>query len=264
MEREIPSELLPPGHSQVTLSYNLPPRRLPEDYWPLIVFARNCSLLPWKSLPAVLQQYKPEILSWGRQNLRFPPKRQKISTLRFCSDTRIVNRWSLAEIRLNSPDAEALKSKNFSFFCNQAFSTRLVPPDYLSSTRALTRKLTPLSGRNSPVQHNKLAHQQFQPPRIYYSVMALLKTSTTMLLLTLQNVARCTRPTPSHSTPEWQAKQTAFFTELGFHHNRFTLLSPARSILPCPDAHSWRVVKLSHLFHGTPLPEGLSNPRFFS
>ena len=93
--------------------------------------------------------------------------------------------------------------------------------------------------------------------------MALLKTSTTMLLLTPQNVARCTIPTPSHSTADWQAKQTAFFTELGFHHNRFTLLSPARSILPCPDAHSWRVVKLSHLFHGTPLPEGLTNPRFF-
>ena len=93
--------------------------------------------------------------------------------------------------------------------------------------------------------------------------MALLKTSTTMLLLTSQNVARCAKPTPSRSTTDWQAKLTVFFTELGFHHNRFTLLSPARSILPCPDAHSWRAVKLSHLFHGTPLPEGLTNPRFF-
>ena len=153
-ERETPSEFLPPGHSQVTLFYNLPLRRLPEDYWPLIVFARNCSLFTRKVFPLSSNRTRRRSSREVGRTSVFHQKRQKISTLRFCSDTRIVNRWSLAEIRLNPPDAEALKSKDFSFFCNQAFSTRLVPPDYLSSTRAPTRELTPLSGRNSPVQHN--------------------------------------------------------------------------------------------------------------
>ena len=152
-ERETPSEFLPPGHSQVTLSYNLPLRRLPEDYWPLIVFARNCSLFPRKvfllSSNRTRRRFSREV---GRTSFFHQKAENSDTPLLF--DTRIFNRWYLAEIRLNSPDAEELKSENFSFFCNQAFSTRLVPPDYLSSTRAPTRELTPLSGRNSPVQHN--------------------------------------------------------------------------------------------------------------
>ena len=39
-------------------------------------------------------------------------------------------------------------------------------------------------------------------------MIVLLKTSTTLSLLTLQNVARCTKPTPSHSTSKWQATLT--------------------------------------------------------
>ena len=65
-------------------------------------------------------------------------------------------------------------------------ATRRSPPVschqtiWLNSTRALTRELSPLSGRNPRLQHNKLAPQQFQPVRIYFTVMVSLKTSTTI------------------------------------------------------------------------------------
>jgi len=48
-------------------------------------------------------------------------------------------------------------------------ATRRSPPVschqtiWLNSTRALTHELSPLSGRNSRLQHNRLAPQQFQP-----------------------------------------------------------------------------------------------------